>query len=413
MIFDYIASDCNNLVLGDINSDDIKELIVGTSYIIKCFRERKKLWERKIEYFVEPSSRSHTDEEKLFGPGESRVRNIISKISVISKDNHYFIMVVVVGGASFILDAKDGKIIQKHIIGSSIRDVAIGDINNDNVDEAFIAAEDGNIYEIIKMKKLRRFHRVEEGKPISIGLGDVNGDKEFEVVVGTENGRILVLNRNGKKILEERLSGAEIKYIRTGDINNDNIDEIIYGTSDGEIGVFFVNKRDFKTLHKFEGEIMVLSLLDIDNDSLQEVLGCDYYGSFLIYDAKKDSKELSTLTRKFEVDLDRDGFLENVEIHSKSIVVKKKDVIVRKYDMRHWISSAVITDIDRDGLKEILIGSFDKSIWVYSLREKEPTHRILLTGVPIAISCSDFDKDGNTELLVFTTDGVTQLRVLK
>jgi len=395
----------------DIDEDSRKELLVVFSYIITCYKGRKKLWEVQVESETKPRELPKTEDEKLIEESASRIGDVISKILPVRYKDRQYIVSTSMNGAVFVIDAKSGGVVERQELGIYVADMVSEDVNNDGSDEIYLLTETGDLYELRKLKKLKRLFSLTSAEGEGLGIGDVLGSGKKEVIISTSDGRLIILDTRGKKIYEEFVSRAPIKFLKIADINNDGVAEIVYGTDHGEIALFFAKNNDFKTIHKFENEIVTLSITDINNDSSDEILACDYYGESLLFYPQSNEKKIIKSSRSFERDIDNDNHAETIEIYSKSIVVKKKESTIRKFDSHRWISTATLLDINDDGMKEILVGSFDKSIWVYSIKERDPIYRIPFTGVPLSIIPDDYDGDGKTELLVFTTDGVVEVKL--
>lgn len=130
------------------------------------------------------------------------------------------------------------------------------------------------------------------------------------------------------------------------------------------------------------------------------------------YNVQWASKDLGFEARTIVGDVDGDGVNEiitiaNLENVSGSIIVifkKRRNTIVEvgRIELSHDSHLVYIFDIDRDGKKEIIVGT-DNNIAVYRLEDRKIrfiTESAGIGGPATSIAVGDFDKDSYVEIIV-------------
>lgn len=92
----------------------------------------------------------------------------------------------------------------------------------------------------------------------------------------------------------------------------------------------------------------------------------------------------------------------------------KQDVILSGSESTDCILCCCIADINMDGQNEILLGTYNQEVLIYSLVNDmwELTSRKLFDAPVHSISYMDITNDGLKELIVLTQRGVHILQVL-
>ncbi|MCF7865984.1 PQQ-binding-like beta-propeller repeat protein [Candidatus Woesearchaeota archaeon] len=305
----------------------------------------------------------------------------------------------------------------KHILAKP----KITDINLDGELETIITTTEGNIYvynlEGEKLWEHNTKEIISEEESMFIdqqtGFGitsqplieDINGDGKKEIIFGTEYGKIYALNSEGKILWTlntnssirsspcfangKIMIGSKDKYIYiitpNGQIDQkifighptestptyDN-EKIFIGNDEGELKCFNTQGQEiwtYKTKGKITSQPIILKKL---SEKIILLSSTDNNLHAISLDGDqlwKYKTEGSIYSEPIISDLDEDGIIEIIigSCDNKIHVLTENGIKKWAYETNFWVvPSAVTTDINLDGKKEIIAGSYDTNIYVLS-----------------------------------------------
>jgi len=310
---------------------------------------------------------------------------------------------------------------------------AIGDIDNDGKNEIVVVYGCGtpkgekamcslnasiNIYEFSDGKwnseliwSLGSSTRVRD-----VEIGDVDNDGINEFVVGTHNpGMILVFNYKDKEYIAtvvDMIDNTFIQEIEIADVDNDGINEffatITLPNVVGKINPGLIKMYKWNG-HRYDASIIEnnkitnakeIAIGDVDNDGNIEMVA--------IYSCVPKNTSDSSMGLLMPINIkkfDFDGKVRQSIIYSINHTDPAYCFITER--------SAVIADVDNDGKNELILGTHTKGIHIISLA-KDGWHASVIdkdsdAGIHTLI-VDDFDNDGKNEL-ISASDGANVVKM--
>lgn len=256
------------------------------------------------------------------------------------------------------------------------------------------------------------------GYPSAMALGDVNGDGRKEILLGVFS-RLHLRNSRGEEIWElSPKSGSDVTSIYIGDINNDGVNEIIVGVGTESMRNYlfaFTPQGDIVWSTIVSGSVQVIAAEDIDDDGIKEIL-VGAYGRWTMYSTPA-SMQIFDSTGKQELvyptqggvasiaveDINSDGAKEIIVGTYKSLMVlDNRGVNLWTYSTGGLIRRIHVLDLDNDSTKEIILGSSD----IYVLRPDGTLKWSNPVGGEVNdMRLVDLNRDGIKEILVGCNDG--------
>jgi WD40 repeat protein len=277
--------------------------------------------------------------------------------------------------------------------------------------------------------------------------GDINGDGRNEVVLGSGT-ELIVLDYRGELIWKEPFP-AEIESVRICDLTGDAVSEIIIGIKDGELDmqVWSGNREllhpfDFMTWFRVNQEPGIrmdfIAAMDIDQDGAIEILAevkaehlLGRRGIFAFeYPSGKEEWFYETgpqITNYVLTDINDDGILELVlgsespcngnsiggrddaHVYVMAIDLEGKEIWAEEIGGKHLQLFVAVSDLDGDGWKEIVgtVGSQDDTEGRLFIlnRNGKCIHEKESEYSMWLGGVADFDKDGFQEILVTDSKG--------
>jgi WD40 repeat protein/chitodextrinase len=255
----------------------------------------------------------------------------------------------------------------------------------------------------------------------SPAIGDIDGDQRPEVIVGSFDNKVYAWNADGTLVRGWPKPTGLFVYSSPAlaDIDKDGLAEVIVGTDNNRVFAWNGDGTDVEGWPTATEHVVPSSpaVGDIDNDGdLEIVVGS--WDKVFVWNSQGEIKPGWPVTAGHQIpsspalaDLNHDGMLE--------IIVGCKDGKVYVWDAKGRLlpgwptvtdaeisASPVVADLDGDGNLEVIIGSKDNKIYIWDAEGR------LFPGWPKntadAISSSpaigDVDRDGTLELVVGSKD---------
>jgi len=307
----------------------------------------------------------------------------------------------------------------------SIMGTAIGrrsmnsiDLDHDGKVEVVCSAKSGtwnSFWYTMKYDEINNTYRqswisdVYEDNITSIKVFDINNDSEFEIIVGFENGHVIIFNGDTKSIIGQfslPLSDG-INDIEFGDADNDSFKEIAISTDNK---IYLYNPLNLSLESQLSYGAFDFKIGNVDNDVDNEIVTTlgkvlHYSGSITTLKWTYDGTTTSDNSLMVELsDIDSDGMKEIISAKRwYSINVYDADTQSQKYQITtsHDIEALLLKDINNDGTEEIIYGDGQ---WGEIHCINSTTHTQIWqinnpdAGVT-AINVADINNDGTLEVM--------------
>ncbi len=411
--WNYVQGFGTKIALGDIDGDSTKEIISISNYFdINAFDVKNKtpLWSITSSEDLKTLYVTDVDEDGI--------------ADIIVGNNQW-------GYITCYSPITKNKIWAVNNPNSGSTNITIGDPDNDGSKEVIWSAGEGSsgpdyLYVGNIEQENLEWQSSNLGGPFSISIYDVNEDG-FKDICGTcfnsdngySPGRVFIynpINYNSDWIIgTEGLDYWSFNAVKAGNINDTEMAEIV-AASGSRLYVFEAESHKLIWSGQVTGNnriIRSLEFSDIDNDGVIEILVGDENGYLYVLNGKTFQEEWHSV--QFN------GSIEKIIItnwdadDSKEIVVITYMGNITVLDgITHYIewqsnplsnmTTCDLSDINKDGSKEFIIGSSNGQIMIVDSLTKSITDTLINVGESItALKVENLDMDPSPEIVVGTT----------
>ncbi|MFH1722244.1 MAG: FG-GAP-like repeat-containing protein, partial [Candidatus Altiarchaeota archaeon] len=262
----------------------------------------------------------------------------------------------------------------------------------------------------------------------SIDIADVDGDTKKEVVInggitksgeGKSDAYVFVLKSDGLKLWKEDQIGGYTFSVSAGNLDADRQLEIVAGAKNNKV-VVYNEKSDLLWEFATENPVYFVKATDVDGDGVDEVVALSYkYGMATVYLLSKTGSQVwvhkiqdGIFTGGVEdpiavADIDRDGKKEIVVGSMKHgvDVIDDKGGIKWNYPLGGLVSSVEILDLEDDGAAEIIVGA-KPDLVILDGQGNALGENSAISHTINSITSADVDGDGIKEVVAGTTEEV-------
>ena len=327
----------------------------------------------------------------------------------------------------YLIDAKTGK--QKTLIRTpGTGDLDVGGIAIDG-DVVYFTTDNSQIVAAALSSGKILWKAAARGKVRPApALGDLNGDGHVDVAVGDEEGMLRAIDgKNGQGLwmagtgVNDYDARGFIAAAAIADLDGDRRDDVVAGARDGILTAY--RGRDGGVLWQVPNESGMHAspgVADFDQDGRPEVLAAWSYGNLVIMDGATGQKRW--LTRLEQDDGGIEGLFgtpvplsgtPGVLIAPTAWWGADDGVIGVGAEQRAFKSfegrtsaSAIVTDLDANGVKEAIIGTEKGKLLALSANGERFELASLAGPIEAAALLADTDKNGSFELFVASNDGL-------
>ncbi|WP_291089282.1 T9SS type A sorting domain-containing protein [Flavobacterium sp. BFFFF1] len=232
--------------------------------------------------------------------------------------------------------------------------------------------------------------------PKSTAIGDVDNDGDADIIVnidGDEN--ISYIENNGDGTFQSSIvifdtPVYDVNKIILIDLDNDGLSEVVAGVSEGEI--YYCKNMGAGTFGPkiylgYASNGRAFNFDDINGDNYPDMVGAHdgYYNKFINLGGNSfGNSELMFTTSDSEItelkisDIDNDGLTDIVAGTPQQLIWMKKSIIGDEVifgpsqiinDLVHYPNYFIIDDIDNDGLKDVIAAT-------YNMDNNSPTYNL-------------------------------------
>ncbi len=297
------------------------------------------------------------------------------------------------------------------------------------------------------------FNNITVGSFPAPAFTDLDNDGLLDLIIGERYSTLKhyeqnALNSTGFDLVNENLknilSGSQFKPA-IADLDNDGKLDLITGNFSGRLmhlEQIEVDADEFEVIDTYFNNIDVggysaPSFTDLDNDGLLDLIIGELYGNFYHYEQNDvNSNEFDLVTANFNnidvgyysvpsfTDLDNDGLLDLIigEYHGNLRHYEQNAVNSTEFNLVTdkfndidvgRLSSPAFTDLDKDGLLDLIIGNYNGRLIHYKQNAENSNEFSLVTskfnnldvGYRSSPSFTDLDNDGLLDLVIGTYHG--------
>jgi len=263
-----------------------------------------------------------------------------------------------------------------------------------------------------------------------IAAGHIFDDNSTVILAGSANSVIGYDMDNGTRVWQSPELNGNVRKIAIGNVSGDNRPEVLATTHDGHLYIIDPRENiillDWDKSHFTNGAIFGLQIADLDNDGINEIVIGTGTASIGVYNYNAGILFTKGLTMVqdavFEVgvgDVDGDGRKDIVFVDWRGIesTVRVLDYYYGQFTQKYIspfipgiLSALKVSDINHDGIAEIIVGSGDGNIWVISLGNASggsTAVQIIPVGSMqiLSVAVGDFEGDGVADIACTASNG--------
>lgn len=342
-------------------------------------------------------------------------------IGDINNDGYKEVVYSSCDGDLYVVNGSNGEVLWKYSTGGMFADPTMYDIDGDGYYEILTVGASGNLY-CLNYNGSEEWvvnDRMFSGAP---AVGDVNGDGDVEVVMGDNDGYVYVINNNGTVETRVHVGDMPVTTPSLSDIDGDGIDEIVVveGTYLHVID-YSIDEKKYVVYGLDLGSYLVPPpvLYDVNGDGSDDavivskdahVFIVDLLNGEIIAETKLNATD--TFASPSIGNVDNDPEPEIVVGTMDGLYILNMSLSIKRYfpDLQTYQSSPIIADIDGDGENEIIFGLHTGEFVIVNATKPSGFFRevewLYSTDAPIMASpaISDVDNDGLPEILVGSRD---------
>ncbi|PID28303.1 MAG: hypothetical protein CSB55_05755 [Candidatus Cloacimonadota bacterium] len=458
--FDLVTANFCNIDVGysstpaftDLDNDGLLDLIIGENYGKLYHYEQKAANSTEFDFVTYEFN--NIDVGYLSAPAFTDLDNDGLLDLIIGEDddnlNHY------------VQNAVNSN--EFDLVNENFSNIDVGwssapaftDLDNDGKLDLIIGEWEGNLnhYEQKAVNSTEfdlvtsNFNNIDVGYLSAPAFTDLDNDGMSDLIIGNEYDRLYNYEQNAENSIEFNLVNEHLKNIISGnyfkpaitDLDNDGKLDLITGDISGSLIHFEqteVNTDEFKVIDTYFCNIDVGSwsapaFTDLDNDGLLDLIIGEWSGKLHHYEQNAaNSNEFDFVTDDFNnidvgrryapasTDLDNDGLLDLIigEYYGKLYHYEQKAVNSTEFDLVTenfnnidigYYAKPVFTDLDNDGLLDLIIGNNSRRLHHYEQNAVNSTEFDLVTdkfnnidvGWEAAPTFTDLDNDGLLDLII-------------
>ncbi|HET7433379.1 MAG TPA: VCBS repeat-containing protein [Thermoanaerobaculia bacterium] len=360
-------------------------------------------------------------------------------VAIADVDGNTAKEIVVNGSTGAVLDGAAHTLKWGYVGGFGLY-MAVGNVDNDAKDEiCFVTNGNGMTINILNGDTFTTSTVPSSGyhPNYTIAIGDGNNDGVNEIIGGNEDGSTI----SGRRPSDGAIVWSVTSFLSPSaallaDVDGDGKSELIWryaNYSDGALSVADPVQNTIDWTSATSTGVFAGAVADLDNDGNPEIISAPIYSYgyppvIEIFDARTHVKKGSItaqlngtsldISRVAVGQLDADPAKEIVVLSGASygrIVVwdgvtlqqEWANTLPAAYDAPQITTTAfAVANVDNDATDEILVGQSDAKLLVLNGASSVIQHLEPLDGVVVDLAVTDFENDGKLDLVVGTTAGV-------
>lgn len=289
----------------------------------------------------------------------------------------------------------------------------LAELTGDGRDDVVVAQPGGTI-EIYSGPSLQLAGTVNAASGLTaMAVADLEGDGAKEIVVSDGAG-IYVYSAQGGALKWSSATGGGAS-LAVGNVDGDAALEIVTTTYGGQGYVVDGIARSISWQY-YNGFGSKVELGDVDGDGMQEIVGSGSWGKITVFDADRKTPVWEIVTAQdigshVVTDVDGDGVPEIVygdgqwgKLHAIDARTRQEKWAVDNPE--HGVSGIALVDVDRDGTRELLWGAGGSSSgadYLFIVNPQTGTEKwrsVHVDGPLSPVAVGDVDDDGEDEVLM-------------
>ncbi len=442
---DRLGGEAFGLAMGDIDRDGFKELAVSGDKCIYFFN---------LSDIDANDSGNWTVGDAKFKTGD--VQSNMYAVKLDDPDNDGALELICGGGT-----ASGGKVYffewngtaleqagDPVVIDCEVNSIVVKDVDGDLSNETVFADSNGFVYVLSNTTdgfELDWALNSVYPEPFGMLYSDIDGDAVEDLVVGTGTGYLTVFDDTVATLGFEQLTyfsedyGTDLFGMRGGDVDRDGRKELIVGTASKKVIVVEPDPLSGGFMTEWDMTLIATSFWgldvgDVDGEGVQEIVAGDSDGYIYIWRYASGagegvppdyvrvwrSEDMGDDMNFIRVeDVDNDARCEIIagnadgKVHIVEYIASNSSYMVTWTSQKLGTSTAAaascvdISDYDKDGTKEIVVGENHGYIYVFDpvTHEQEFSVRIG-TSKMNAVRVFDVDNDTVNEFVVAANNGL-------